>query len=131
MSATLHMYVPLHCYSSLHTDQTLLQILVKNHKLQLFIDNSINLPMAYIPLNYHIYATCANYFMCRYETALSVYIPLHELTVINDMTRSTGIHTFQIISICPLTNMHVTLLINFPLHCYCSLHKTQHYCTYQ
>ena len=38
--------------------------------------------------------------LCRYETTMSVHLPL-ELTAINNVTRKTGIHIPHIISICP------------------------------
>ena len=44
----LHIYVPLHCYCSLHIDPTLLHISVKKKKKQI------------VTLIYHATATCAN-----------------------------------------------------------------------
>ena len=45
----------------------------------------------------------------------------YELNTINNVTRSTAIHTFHIIGICPWTNMPAPLHINVPLHYYCHL----------
>ena len=47
---------------------------------------------------------------------------LYELTAINNVTRSTGMHAFHIIGICPSTNTSATLHKYFSLHFYCSLH---------
>ena len=44
-----------------------------------------------MPFMCDIHATYANYIMCRYETAMSVYI-LYEATAVNSITRSTGVH---------------------------------------
>ena len=45
----------------------------------------------------------------------------YKLTEINIAIRNTGIHTFNIIGICPWTNMHATLPIFIPLCYYCTL----------
>ena len=42
----------------------------------------------------------------------------------NNVTRSTGVHTFHI------TGMPTTLYIYVPLHFYCSLHTDPNYCKY-
>ena len=47
------------------------------------------------------------------------------------MTRSTGIHKFHIIGICPSRNNPSILHIYASLNCYCSLHIDPHYCMYQ
>ena len=52
---------------------------------------------------------------------MSLYMP-HELIEINSVTRSTDIHTFYIIGICPWTNMLAKLHIYAPLHVYNILH---------
>ena len=50
------------------------------------------------------------------------YIYLIWLNAITNVTKSTGIHTFDITYICPWTNMPITLHIYVPLNFYCSLH---------
>ena len=57
-----------------------------------------------------------------WDNYVSIYAS-HELNAINNVTRSTIIHTLHIIGICPWINRHVTLYIYVPLHCYCILHK--------
>ena len=42
----------------------------------------------------------ANYFMCTYDITMSVYIA-YQLNAINNVTTSTGMHTFHISDICP------------------------------
>ena len=62
MPATLHTYVPLHCYCSLHTDSTLLHISVRKqqtvtcacHVIAIYVTTNI-------PFKGHIYAKCTNY----------------------------------------------------------------------
>ena len=65
---------------------------------------------------------------------VSIYAP-YDLTAINNVIRSTGIHTFLIVGMCPRKNMPAILHIQVLLHCYYSLHidptllhinKTQH-----
>ena len=51
-------------------------------------------------------ATYANYFMCRYETA--VYLPLMN-PMQSTVGRNTDVHIFHNIGICPWTNMPFTL----------------------
>ena len=84
-------------------------------------------PETDIPLKCHMYA---NQFIGRCVTAISVHIS-HELTATSNVTRSTGIHTFHNIGICPWTNMPVMLHEYVPLHLYCSEHLTQYKCTHQ
>ena len=48
----------------------------------------------------YIYAKYANYFMGIFETTISVYTS-YEPNAINNVTRSTGKHTFHINSIYP------------------------------
>ena len=65
-------------------------------------------------------------YICMYEPDIleSMHFSLHayELTAIKNMMRSTGIHTFLIIGICPCTNIPAKLHLLVPLHSYCRLH---------
>ena len=56
-----------------------------------------------------------------HDISVWVYVS-YELTAISKMTRSTGVHTFHIIGICPWTNISPTLHIHVPLLSYHSLH---------
>ena len=58
--------------------------------------------------------------MKRYTTYL------YELTGINIVTRSTGIHILHITGICPWWNMPVTFYKHVLEHCLVSLHKGPH-----
>ena len=49
-------------------------------------------------------------------------VTLYELTPINNVSGNTGMHTFHIIGICPLTNTPVTLHTSVPLCVYSTLH---------
>ena len=66
----------------------------------------------------HMITTSCAYIrqLCQY-----IYIP-YEFTAINNVTRSTGIHIFQITGICPWTNMPATLHVFVLLQFYCSLY---------
>ena len=56
MSATLHIYVPMHIYYSLHTDPTLLHNSVKKQQNLTLINHTIaiNMPAINIPLTCHM-----------------------------------------------------------------------------
>ena len=51
-----------------------------------------------------------------------VYITSYELIAMNNVIRSTDVHTLHITGICPWTNMPGTLHIYVALHFYYSLH---------
>ena len=70
-------------------------------------------------LKCHIYATYINSFLCTWDI-LSLYIS-YEINAINNVTRSTGIHTFPITGICPWTNMPATWHRYISLYLCCSL----------
>ena len=58
----------------------------------------IHVPRRNMPLKLQVYSY---YFMCIYEKAMSVYIyTSYVLTAVNNVTRSTGLHTFVITGIC-------------------------------
>ena len=75
------------------------------------------MPTTNIPLKCHIWKFHVQIW-CNY---FSIYATF-ELTAINNVTRNTGIHTLQIIGICPWTNMPTILHMYIPLYCYLSLH---------
>ena len=79
---------------------------------------SIYLPTKTIPLKCHICQLSQVHIGHNYIHIYTSY----ELNAINNVFRSTGVHTFHIIDICPLTNMSAILLIYVTLHFYCSLH---------
>ena len=58
--------------------------------------------------------------MCRYETTVTIYVP--HMNPLQSGTRNTGIHALHTMGICSCTNMHATIYIPVPLHCYHSLH---------
>ena len=82
--------------------------------------------------NYCVYIMCANKKMplkCHifqlppvhiWDNQVSIYTS-YELTAINNLTRSTGIHTFHITGICFWTYKCATLYIYISLHFSCSL----------
>ena len=97
-SATLHMYVPLYCYSSLHIDSTLLLIQVQkstNHNFSLRF-------YCYIyarkkkPLKCHICQLVHVYLWGNYFVYTS-----YELTRINNVTTNPGIHNFRFLAYAP------------------------------
>ena len=106
MPATSHMYVPLHKYCSLHVDPTLLYTLVKNINKLTFIYH--NMAMYVLATNMHLkchrYAQYANYINFMWEKYFSIYTS-NELSVINNVMRSSDIPTFHITDICPWTNL--------------------------
>ena len=62
---------------------------------------SIYMPAMNMPLKCHIYSTYANYFMCTYQTTMSVHIP-HISSLQSTLSPQEPVkHTFQIIGICP------------------------------
>ena len=90
MSATLHLYVPLLCYSSLKIDPTLLHILFKRQQTATAIQHAtaIHVPAINMPLICHIYVTCANY-LTRNQWGMNANGKVTwELTGINQGTRS-------------------------------------------
>ena len=120
IATTSHRYVPLCYFCSLHIHQILMQRLVQ--KMQLLIIMLLpHVTITIISLKYHIYTTFPNNFMCTWNNYVSIYTT-YEFTAINNVTRSTGIHTFPIIGICHWTNMPSKLLMNVALLCCCSLH---------
>ena len=46
---------------------------------------------------HHIHATNANYIMCTYQTTVKIYTS-YELNAMNNVTMTTGMHTFYIMS---------------------------------
>ena len=119
MPATLHIYVPLYYYCSLHID---FQVQVKKTATFNYHSITIYMPKTNILFACQIYPICTNYFMCRYKATLSVYIPSYELVTTNNVTRDSGKHTCHIIGIWPRTNMTGTLHIYILLYVYCRLH---------
>ena len=72
---------------------------------------------------------CQLFTMYMGDICVSIYTS-YQLTPINNVTRSTGIHTFHIISRCPRKYVPATLHIYVPLHFYCSLHIYPHITAY-
>ena len=70
-----------------------------------------------LPKVCHICKLCS----CKIQDYVRVYHTSYELNAINNVTRSSGIHTFHITGLCPWTNMPATLHNYVPLHYYCIL----------
>ena len=70
MPTTSHIYIPLHYYSSLHTDATLLQISIQEKQNGTFI---YQYTAMYVPHNQ--YATFPNYSSCINGGNMPIYIP--------------------------------------------------------
>ena len=64
----------------------------------------------YAPQIPHICQICKLVYVHIWDNYISIYAS-YELTIINYVTGTTGRHKFNIIGICPLTNMPLTLHI--------------------
>ena len=131
MPVTLHMYIPLYLLCNLHVEHTLLHIEVKKAwQTLIYHAITIYLPVINRPPKCHRYATCQFFIHVQIsDNYVSIYTS-HEFTTINNVNRSTGIHTFHITGICPWTNMPATLYIYVPLHFKCSLKYRPHITAY-
>ena len=129
----LHCMYMVYCTSTAVCIQTHTTLHIsKNNKLQPFFTIYIHIyANNKYSLKCHIYITYANNFICKYETAMLVYIS-YELTPMNIVIRSTGIYAFHITGIYPL-GKHATLHKYVLLHFYSSLHIDPyiiaHFCT--
>ena len=117
MPTTSHIHVPLHYYSTLYIGPTLLHMTVNKTTTFNYHAIAIYMPITNMLLKCYIYAS---YLMCAWENHVSINTT-YEFTAINSVARSTGIHTFPIIGICPWTNMPPNCM-SVALLCYCSLH---------
>ena len=79
---------------------------------------TMSVPKINMPVKCHIYQSV---HMQIWDNYVTIYAP-YEPNAISNMTMNTGIHTLNIIGICPSTNMDATLYLCFALQCYCSLH---------
>ena len=80
MPATLYIYVPLHFYCSLYIDPKSIYTKCKKKTIKtnvtlIYHAIAIYMPATNIPLKCHTYAIYAYYFMFRYQTTMSVYVP--------------------------------------------------------
>ena len=87
-------------------------------KIQPNATATFHIIVKYVPeedmlLKYQIHATYANYFIYRYQTAMSLYIPL--INSPHQISLQTLVHTFHILGICPWTNMPVISHMYAPL----------------
>ena len=91
MPATLHMYVPLYLYCSLHIDPTLLHTWLKINEIPHFTYYCKYGWGTNMPLKYHINAICQNYLMSINGGSIPIYIiyATYEHNGINHVIRST------------------------------------------
>ena len=66
-----------HCINIFHCTATIVYIWshITSHKCLKIITTATLIYHVIIAFKCHIYATYANYFLCRYQTTMSVYIP--------------------------------------------------------
>ena len=79
-------------------------------------------PETNMPLKCQIYATCQLLHLQIWDNYVSKNT-WYEFTAIIRVTRRTVKHTFQIIGICPWTNILSILYTYVPLHKYCTHHE--------
>ena len=74
---TLYMYVPLHCYCSLHIEPILLHISAKKQQTVIFNYHAIGIyvPAKNMLLKCHILATCSNYSICIRRGIMAMSVP--------------------------------------------------------
>ena len=99
MPVILQMYVPMHCYQSLHKDPTLLYIQVKSQLNATFTYNAIAI---YVPaIN-----TALQCHMCQLANAqiwhnyVSIYNP-YRRNAVHNVTRSTSVNIYPLLGNTP------------------------------